>query len=152
VNETDSPRVPGARTGELVFTALKNRMMPLIRYRSGDLATMRDTPSGFMLEEIVGRVHDVVQIAGQQLPTHYIQDVLDRVGGVKEFQIEIRDERPVFRIVAEPGLDQQVFRRRLESWWDDAVDVEFIDSSALVLQGSRSKFRHLVSPMATTRT
>jgi len=140
--------VKGADSGELVLTGLKNRMMPLIRYRTGDLATMRESPSGFVIHQMAGRVHDVVKIAGKCLPTHYIQDVLDRVGGVKEFQIEMRGERPAFRIVAEADLDQHVFRDRLASWWGDAVDVEFIDSSALILQGWRSKFRHLVAPTA----
>jgi phenylacetate-CoA ligase len=144
----DMPEVDGAQTGELVFTALKNRVMPLIRYRPGDMATLRETPAGFVIEEIVGRVHDVVEIAGRRVPTHYIQDLLDRIGGVKEFQIEIREGRPVLRIVAEPGLDPQAFRSQLASWWADAVDVEFIESNALKLQGWRSKFRHLVSPAA----
>jgi phenylacetate-CoA ligase len=144
----DMPEVDRAQTGELVFTALKNRMMPLIRYRPGDMATLRETPAGFVIEEIVGRVHDVVEIAGRRIPTHFIQDLLDRIGGVKEFQIEIREGRPVLRIVAEPGLDPQAFRSQLASWWADAVDVEFIESNALKLQGWRSKFRHLVSPAA----
>jgi phenylacetate-CoA ligase len=147
-DNADLPSVEGADSGELVFTGLKNRMMPLIRYRPGDMATMRETSDGFVIDEMVGRVHDVLQIAGRRLPTHYIQDVLDRVGGVKEFQIEIRDGRPMFRIVAEAGLDPQAFRDRLASWWGDAVDVEFIDSAALNLQGCRSKFRHLISPTA----
>jgi phenylacetate-CoA ligase len=142
----DLPEVEGAETGELVFTALKNKMMPLIRYRSGDMATMRDTPAGFTIEHMVGRVHEVVEIAGRRLPTHYVQDVLDRIGAVKEFQIEIRNGRPILRIVAEPGVDPLAFRDRLAGWWGDAVDIEFIESTALHLQGRRAKFRHLISP------
>jgi phenylacetate-CoA ligase len=132
--------------GELVLTGLKNRMMPLIRYRTGDIATLETSATGFGIGKIVGRVHDVVEIAGRRLPTHYVQDILDRVGGVKEFQIEIRDNRPVFRIVAEADADPNAFRDRLASWWGDAVSVEFVDSTALHLQGWRSKFRHLVGP------
>ena len=147
-SSADFPGVEDADHGELVFTGLKNRMMPLIRYRTGDLATLRETAAGFVIEEMVGRVHDIVEIAGRRLPTHYVQDVLDRIGAVKEFQIEIRQGRPTFRIVAEPGADRQAFRNRLASWWGDAVDVEFIESAALNLQGWRSKFRHLVSPAA----
>jgi len=141
----DVPETDGANNGELVFTALKNRMMPLIRYRSGDMASLRETPSGFVIDGMVGRIHDVIEIAGRRLPTHYIQDVLDRIGAVKEFQIEIRDGRPLFRVVPEPGVDQQAFTDRLKGWWGDSIDIEFIDSTALHLQGWRSKFRHLVS-------
>ena len=132
--------------GELVLTGLKNLMMPLIRYRTGDIATLENTPKGFAVGKIVGRVHDVIEIAGRLVPTHYVQDVLDRVGGVKEFQIEVRDNRPVFQIVAEPGIDPNAFRERLAGWWGNAVSVEFINSPALNLQGWRSKFRHLVGP------
>lgn len=147
---TDETQADGALAGELVFTGLKNRMMPLIRYRPGDMGTLRETPAGFVIGDLVGRVHDVIQLAGRRIPTHYIQDVLDRIGGVKEFQIEIREGRPVFRIVAEMGLDPQVFRTQLASWWGDAIDVEFIESNALKLQGWRSKFRHLISPTANS--
>jgi phenylacetate-CoA ligase len=147
--DAESPVAEGARSGELVFTGLKNRMMPLIRYRPGDIATLRESPSGFVIDEMIGRVHDVVEIAGRRIPTHFIQDVLDRIGGVKEFQIEIRDARPMLRVVAETGLDPQAFRDRLASWWGDAIDVEFIESNALKLQGWRSKFRHLISPPAS---
>jgi phenylacetate-CoA ligase len=38
------------RLGELVLTATKNRMMPLIRYRTGDLAVLSETPCGFAID------------------------------------------------------------------------------------------------------
>lgn len=131
--------------GELVVTGLKNRMMPLIRYRTGDVVTLRETSDGFYINDMMGRVHDVIEIGGQRLPTHYVQDVLDRLGAVKEFQIEMRNGRPTFRVVPEPHLDPDAFRARLRGWWGDAVDVEFIEASDLNLQGWRAKFRHLVT-------
>ena len=67
---------------------------------------------------------------------------------MKEFQIEIRENRPVFRIVAEPGTDREEFRGRLANWWGDAVEVEFIETADLILKGWRSKFRHVISPVA----
>jgi phenylacetate-CoA ligase len=146
-DEAELPNTEEAGIGELVLTGLKNRMMPLIRYRTGDMAMLRETPAGFAISQMVGRVHDIIEIAGRRLPTHYIQDILDRVGGIKEFQIEIRENHPVFRIVAEPGVDREGFRRRLAGWWGDAVEVEFIETADLVLKGWRSKFRHLISPV-----
>jgi phenylacetate-CoA ligase len=131
--------------GELVVTATKNRMMPLIRYRTGDLAMLSQTSRGFELEELVGRIHDVVEIAGRKLPTHYIQDVLDRIGGIKEFQIEIRQRRPVLRLVPDSGAKLDDIRARIGRYWQGAADVEFISSSELRLLGRRRKFRHLVA-------
>jgi phenylacetate-CoA ligase len=135
----------GGEAGELVVTATKNRMMPLIRYRTGDLAVLKPTPRGFVLDELVGRIHDVVEIAGRRLPTHYIQDVLDRIGGIREFQIELRDHRPVLRIVSEDGADLDGIRDRIDRYWQSAMQVEFIAPSELRLLGRRRKFRRLVA-------
>jgi phenylacetate-CoA ligase len=131
--------------GELVVTATKNRIMPLIRYRTGDLAVLSQTSRGFEVKELVGRTHDVVEIAGRKLPTHYIQDVLDRIGGIKEFQIEIRQRRAVFRLVPDDGARLDDIRARIGRYWSGATDVEFISSSELQLLGGRRKFRHLVA-------
>jgi phenylacetate-CoA ligase len=77
---------------ELVLTSLRNDAMPLIRYRSGDLGELLTTAEGFYIRNIVGRVHDLVRIGQVHYPTHYIQDLLDRIGGVDEFQLEERTD------------------------------------------------------------
>jgi phenylacetate-coenzyme A ligase PaaK-like adenylate-forming protein len=136
--------------GELVVTATKNRMMPLIRYRTGDLAALNETPKGLVLERVVGRVHDIVKIGGRKIPTHHIQDVLNRIGGIAEFQIQLRDCRPLLRLVPESSAARQYIRDRIWLYWHDAVQVEFITSSELQLLGWRGKFRHLV-PNSTPR-
>jgi phenylacetate-CoA ligase len=135
----------GGEASELVVTATKNRMMPLIRYRTGDLAVLNQTARGFVLNELVGRIHDVVEIAGRRLPTHYIQDVLNRIGGIKEFQIELGDHRPVLRIVSEDGADVVDIRGRVDRYWQGALQVEFIAPSELRLLGWRHKFGHLIA-------
>jgi phenylacetate-CoA ligase len=143
----DLPHHPGTRVGELILTGLKNRMMPLIRYRSGDVATLAETPQGLVIRELVGRVHDVVDIGGRRVPTHFIQDVLDRVGGIKTFQIAVRHNRPTLRLVPEKAAEIEAIRKRIRGWWGDSLEVEFIDASQLILQGWRSKFRQLVPPL-----
>ncbi len=139
----------GARAGELVITPLFNTLMPLIRYRTGDNIVLAEREAGFEVLRMVGRIHDVVTISGTPLPTHYIQDVLDRVGGIREFQIEVREGKPVFRLVPEPGVDTAGMAARIQSWWPGAVSVEFIEPSELKLVGSRQKFRHLVQPVVS---
>jgi phenylacetate-coenzyme A ligase PaaK-like adenylate-forming protein len=131
--------------GEVVITATKNHMMPLIRYRTGDLAVLTQTSRGFVLNELVGRIHDVIEIAGRRFATHYIQDVLNRIGGIKEFQIELRNRRPVLRLVPEDGARLDDIRGRIGRYWQSAMDVEFITPSELQLLGWRRKFRHLVT-------
>lgn len=136
---------PGERTGELVVTTLTNRLMPLLRYRTGDLASLRESDSGFELQRVIGRVHDVIDLAGTPMPTHYVQDVLDRIGGVREFQVERNENRAVFRIVPESSASMEQIERGLRKHWQTSIDVEFVEMDALKRQGWRSKFRHLVS-------
>lgn len=138
------PQVAGSRTGELVVTTFDNRMMPLIRYGTGDIATLREAPDGFYIQKMVGRVHDVVNIAGVPVPTHHVQDVLDRIGGIREFQIEYHADRPVFRIVPETEAARDPIEHGLRQVWGDSIGIKFIEADRLKLQGWRSKFRHLV--------
>lgn len=144
-SEADLGEMPAdCQGGELVITPLFNRLMPLLRYRTGDNAVLADRAEGYVIPRMVGRIHDVIMLAGKPLPTHYIQDVLDRVGGIREFQIEMRDGKPVFRLVPEEGVDPEGIRQRVYSWWADAAIVEFITLADLKLVGSRQKFRHYV--------
>jgi len=131
-------------TRELVFTALQNDAMPLIRYRTGDMADLECQEDGFHVRNIVGRMHDVVEIAGQRYLTHYLQDLLDRIGGIDEFQIEQRLHKPLLRLVVVDGEQRAVVAQRLAAWWGDAVEIEFTDFGGLTRGGWRSKFRYLV--------
>ncbi len=130
--------------GELVITATKNQMMPLIRYRTGDMAVISETTRGFILNKLVGRIHDVIEIGGRRVPTHYVQDVLNRIGNIKEFQIELRDRVPVLRIVPEDGANLDDIRERIKRHWADELKVQFIAGSELRLLGWRRKFHHVI--------
>jgi phenylacetate-CoA ligase len=140
----DDPPHPGTRVGELVLTALRNRMMPLIRYRSGDIAIFVETAHGFLIRDLMGRVHDVVEIGGKRVPTHVIQDILDRIGGIKTFQIVVINDKNTLRLVPDEAAEIQTIYRRVRHCWGDNLNIEFIDASQLILQGWRSKFRQLV--------
>ncbi len=133
---------------EIVLTGLANPGMPLIRYRTGDLGTIRyDELGQAWLSNVTGRIHDVVSIGGKPYPTHYIQDLLDRIGSVLEFQVDVLPTRtrPVLRIVPRQGADTTSMKRRVEEWWGDDVIVEFIEFHQLKHIGHRGKFRYLVN-------
>jgi len=131
---------------ELVLTGFRNRLMPLIRYATGDLARVEQLEEGFYLTDIVGRIHDIVYLSGVAYPTHTIQDMLDhRVGGIQEFQIDVRGEKPVLRIVPELQADLAQIAARIESYWPGALAVEFVGHDAFVRVGHRAKFRHVVT-------
>jgi len=131
---------------ELVLTGFRNRLMPLIRYATGDLARVMESGGGFYLTDVVGRIHDVVPINGVAHPTHHIQDMLDhRVGGIQEFQIDLRTSPPVLRIVLEPWANAEETTNKLRHYWQDAFTVAYVGHDEFVRVGSRAKFRHVVT-------
>jgi len=129
---------------EFVFTGFRNRLMPLLRYRTGDLADVEETRDGFFLVGLMGRIHDAVPIHGLPYSSQYIQDVLDRVGGIQEFQIDMHFSPPVLRLVPEVGANQNEILTRLNGWWQDSFEMRFVQHDELVRVGHRSKFHHVV--------
>lgn len=132
---------------ELVFTGLRNAAMPLIRYRTGDLGDLVQVDGEFYITNISGRVHDLVRMGPRQYPTHYVQDLLDRLGGIDEFQLEqIAPERCLLRLVLAPHADEAQIRQRITAWWGaDYVTIEKASFNDLKRSGWRAKFRHLVN-------
>ena len=134
---------------ELVLTGLLNDAMPLVRYRTGDLAELTTADEGIFLRQVVGRVHDMVPIAGRRYPTHYIQDLLDRIGGIDEFQVEPQEGRPLLmRLVVNDVGRRERIAASIRNWWADAVEVEFVDFGGLLRSGWRGKFRYVVQHRA----
>jgi hypothetical protein len=74
--------------------------------------------------------------------------LLDRTGGVREFQIEPGGRNALFRIVPEDLAHRDKIERALRKRWTSGIDVEFVKMDALKRQGWRAKFRHLVVPAA----
>lgn len=131
---------------ELVLTGFRNRLMPMIRYATGDLACVESRESGMFLTNVVGRIHDVVEINGVEYPTHHIQDVLDhRVGGIQAFQIDQRTSPPTLRIVLEAWADKERTTNMLQSYWQSAFTISYVDHDALERVGRHAKFRHVVT-------
>lgn len=136
----------GPDRGELVFTGFHNRLMPLIRYRSGDLGRVEQRPHGLFLTEVIGRIHDMVPINGVPHATHHIQDVLDhRVGGIQEFQIDLRTSPPTLRIIVDTHGNADHIRQKVEGYWPGAFQLEFVGHGDLVRVGRHAKFRHVVT-------
>jgi phenylacetate-CoA ligase len=89
--ETGRP-VPEGEVGEIVVTCLKRRLMPLIRYRTGDLGRRvgeqcpcgRTTP----LFELKGRTGDVLRVGTVSIYPDSIAAALSQVQGTSHlFQI-----------------------------------------------------------------
>jgi phenylacetate-CoA ligase len=130
---------------EIVVTGLTNDAMPLIRYCTGDMAKMVKKNDGIHYKEIDGRVHDIIRIGEKKYPTHYLQDLIDRIGGILEFQVrQISTNKIQLILVPDNGIDRQYIENRIKSWWKNDVNVIFCDLSELKRTGWRGKFRYLI--------
>lgn len=130
-------------TGELIFTALRNPAMPLIRYRMGDCGRLCEREDGWWITELTGRTHDAVNIDGTSYPTHYIQDIFDRCGEISDFQILVRGGKAVeFRLVAEPTHWDAISAAVQKNF--PTVPVRRINAEELVFVGARGKFSYLL--------
>ena len=95
--ETLEP-VEDGEIGELVFTSLTKEAMPIIRYRTRDLATLNREPcpcgrTGVRMSRVVGRSDDMLILRGVNVFPSQIEEALLRVEGTApHFQIEV--ERP----------------------------------------------------------
>src|SRR6266852_1682040 len=106
LDESERPVAPGER-GELVFTSLYRKAMPLIRYRTRDVVQLADRacPCGrtFVGFEggVLARLDDMKKIRGIIVYPRRIEELVRAHAGVDEFQI-------VFRRVG--GLDEILVR------------------------------------------
>jgi phenylacetate-CoA ligase len=98
--------LPYGREGELVFTSLTKEAFPVIRYRTGDIASLNPEPckcgrTRMRMSRIKGRVDDMLIIRGvnvfpteiesvlltfKQLAPHY-QVVIERDGALDRFEV-----------------------------------------------------------------
>lgn len=132
---------------QLVFTGFRNRLMPLIRYQTGDLAEVDLGDKGFVLKNVVGRIHDVVTLDGVEYATHTIQDMLDhRIGGIQEFQINVRNGKPLLKLVPEHHANPENISAKVKHYWGDAFELQFVGHEDFIRVGRHAKFRHVVTP------
>lgn len=137
---------------ELVFTGFRNRLMPLIRYATGDMGKVVENHDGYFLTNVVGRIHDMVNINGVDYPTHHIMDVLDhRVGGIQEFQIDVREDKPILRIALEPFACEEETTVKINSHWREQFIINYVHLNDFIKVGRHSKFRHVVFSRVKTR-
>ncbi|MDF7806036.1 phenylacetate--CoA ligase [Pontiellaceae bacterium B12219] len=95
--KTLEPVAPGEE-GELVFTSLSKEAMPIIRYRTRDIASLNPEPCAcgrttVRMSRITGRSDDMLIIKGVNIYPSQIEQALLRVEGTApHYQIEV--DRP----------------------------------------------------------
>jgi phenylacetate-CoA ligase len=90
--------VPEGTPGELVFTTLTKEAMPVIRYRTRDIASLESSPcpcgrTGVRMSRVLGRTDDMLIIRGVNVFPSQIEEALLRVEGTApHYLIEV--DRP----------------------------------------------------------
>jgi phenylacetate-CoA ligase len=90
--------VKDGEPGELVFTSLTKQAMPVIRYRTRDIAALYHSPcpcgrTGVRMSRVIGRTDDMLIIRGVNVFPSQIEEALLRVEGTApHYLIEI--DRP----------------------------------------------------------
>lgn len=131
----DSPCDAG-ETGELVVTELNNRATPLIRYRTGDFASLatRQCKCGRILpviENLFGRVYDTLRnrrgkLFHGEFIVYIFEEAQRRNLGIKAFQVA-QEDLQTFRIRIVPGqgygreTEEFIVHRIRESFDPDTV-------------------------------
>ncbi len=102
--------VPDGTPGELVFTTLTKTGMPLLRYRSGDVATLAGPVPGAprtlrRMSKLLGRTDDMLVVRGVNVFPTEIEAVLLADGRVSPHYLVVEDRldpaRPELRVAVE---------------------------------------------------
>jgi len=102
--------------GELVFTALQRRAMPMIRYRSRDICTLRREKCQcgrtlITMDKILGRSDDMMIISGVNVFPSQIESVLMEFEEVEPlYQIRLLKKGYIDHIMVETEVKPAVYR------------------------------------------
>ena len=132
---------------EIVLTTLAARAMPLIRYRTGDLGEVSpDSSGGFSLNNVIGRLHDLIHVGQRVFTTAYLSDLLSQKFDVHDFQIlsSEADTSLEFRVVLDCPENMQKIGAELQSLLGVPVKMVRIRISDLIRRGRQMKFSHVV--------
>ncbi len=106
IGDDDKPVADG-QPGEIVITTLGVEGMPLLRFRTGDIAT-KITEScacgrnSYRLTPLIGRKHNMIKLKGTTIYPPAINDVLDNVDFVGNYVVVVR--------MSEAGTDEVLVR------------------------------------------
>jgi hypothetical protein len=105
-----------------------------------------DDCGGFVLENIQGRLHDVINLQSGVYTTAYLSHFLQSNFDIHDFQVyEPRsDEALEFRIVTDAPAQLSQIADHLERHLGRSVKVVRIRSSDLVRRGQQMKYSHVV--------
>ena len=106
----DNKPVPDGEYGEIVITTLGVEGMPLLRFRTGDIAAKRIEQcrcgrNSYRLTPLVGRKNNMIKLKGTTLYPPAINDVLDNTDYVENYVVVVQDnESGTDEVIVKIGL------------------------------------------------
>lgn len=93
LDENDRP-VANGTPGEVTITTLGVEGMPLLRFKTGDIATAHDEPckcgrNSIRVGPVIGRKKQMIKFKGTTLYPPALYDILENIEGVKNYVVEV---------------------------------------------------------------
>lgn len=135
----DGQPVPDGAVGEVVVTTLGVEGMPLLRFRTGDMAAklVEQCPCGrnsYRLTPLVGRKNNMIKLKGTTIYPPAINDVLDNTEYVQNYVVVVRDSHAgTDEVVVRIGLKQDYPYSRLTN--------NIAEAEAAVVKDLKDHFR-----------
>jgi phenylacetate-CoA ligase len=151
--ETLEPVAEG-EAGELVFTSLTKEAMPVLRYRTRDIARLDASPcpcgrTGARMGRVVGRTDDMLIIRGVNVFPSQIEEALLRVEGTApHYLIEVSRPGALDEVTVRVEMRRQDFSDRMR---DMQALKERIDREIQSITGMRMNVE-LVMPQTLERS
>lgn len=113
--ETLEP-VPDGEEGELVFTSLTKEALPIIRYRTGDIAFIQKEPcecgrTSARMSRVKGRIDDMLIIRGVNVfPSEIESALLEMEEFAPHYQLVITREGTLEKVVLKAEINEKVYQ------------------------------------------
>lgn len=135
----DNRPVPDGEVGEIVITTLGVEGMPLLRFRTGDMAAKITDQCAcgrhsYRLTPLVGRKNNMIKLKGTTLYPPAINDVLDNTEYVANYVVVVRD--------SDAGTDEVVVRIGLKKDYPYAKLAPTIgEAESALIKDLKDRFR-----------
>ncbi len=98
-----------SKYGEIVATTLRDSSPILLRYKTGDLARVRQECNDFIIESIIGRNHDLIKLSdGSKIHGEFFTHVLENFDSIDRFQVN------------QTTIDEITIILKVNNLWSDA--------------------------------
>lgn len=124
----DNRPVPDGEVGEVVVTTLGVEAMPLLRFRTGDMASKRTEQcrcgrNSYRLSPLVGRKNNMIKLKGTTIYPPAINDVLNNTEYIENYVVVVRQSASgTDDVLVRVGLKRDAAERNSEDLIKDIKD------------------------------